>query len=405
MARKKKEREVLSYEDQPIEDYQNEEKITAQLSKKSKMLVIILLVSIVIVGVIAAWNYIAPDKVGSSVGGSIAGAQAGNGFPSAIVGTKVQSGNISMLSGNFCYVSDLAFVSLNNSAGYSANRKIKYSNPALVTKGNKALVYNQGDIGFQLDEIAQTTYEGEAENKIITADIATDGSYVLVTEKEGYASKLTVFNADHTQKFAFYFSEYYVNSVSLSENGKNVVASGVSAIDGVLLSAVYVLDFSAEEPVGKLEFLDNMIFKVSFLRNGKIAAVGDTAAALIQANYQDKTDYTYNGDMLTAMAIDAYHGFALSLSRSGDGQACDIRYISGDGNADQTIPTDLKVTSLSLYGNAIGVLSKGTVLRYNHIGEKTGQWDVGVDARTLHLSSERKAYILGVSEVRTAELK
>jgi len=400
LKREKKQREVLSYEDEALEDYSKGERINAVFSQKGKIVIIILAVCVVLVGIAATWRFIAPDKIGSTISGS---GGTGNGYPTDIIGTKVQTGNIAVLNSNLAYVSDTSFVALNNYAATVANRKIKYSSPIMVSSGGYALIYNQDEIGFEIDTASELVYQGDSDDKILTGDITSGGVYALVTAKEGYASKLTVYNKDNTQRYAYYFADYYVDSVSINESGTRGVVSGVSSQYGVLTSAVYVLDFKNEEPLAKLDFQDNMIYKVAFMKNGNIAAIGDSSASLISSDYQSKTDFTYDGDMLTAMEIDSDNGFALSLSRSGDGRTCSIQYISQDGY-DTTIDSDLQITSIGLYGQAIAVLSKETITVYNRNGEKMGEYNAGVDAKSIELTSEKYAYVLGISQIRAVQI-
>ena len=97
MKREKKQREVLSYEDEALEDYSKGERINAVFSQKGKIVIIILAVCVVLVGIAATWRFIAPDKIGSTISGS---GGTGNGYPTDIIGTKVQTGNIAVLNSN-----------------------------------------------------------------------------------------------------------------------------------------------------------------------------------------------------------------------------------------------------------------------------------------------------------------
>lgn len=401
MKRKnKKERDVLSYDDAPIEDYDKGEKFKINLSRKGKTVAVILIVCVLAVVIAAVWNQIAPNKIGTS----LFGGGSGQGYPADIEGSNIQTGNIDVINGNLAYVSDTSFVVLNKSANPIVNRKLKFSKPTMAVNESHAVIYDLGGTGYRIDNVSETKYEGNTDGNILTADINSGGTYALVTEKSGYNSKLTVYNNDNTQKFAYYFADYYIDSVSLNESGNKAVLSGISSQNGAIISAVYVLEFTREEPVAKLEFNDNLICKVSFMNNGNIAAVGDSASYLINSNYQDKSEYLYDGKTLTSVAADRYNGFAIALSNSGDGRACDIRYISSEGS-EKTIPANLTVLSMNLYGNSVGVLSKGGVLTmYNHNGEQTGAWDVGSDARAISLSSESYVYVLGVSELRAYKL-
>ena len=65
-----------------------------------------------------------------------------------------------------------------------------------------------------------------------------------------------------------------------------------------------------------------------------------------------------------------------------------------------------RIEAISVSGGTVGVLAGNqAVFRDYTTGMELGQADAGSDAKSLALASERKAYILGVSEVREAEIE
>lgn len=394
-----KKREKLSMEDAPIEEYESSEK--THINKKMRPVIIILALLIFAVAVAATWNIISPNNVGNNIFSS----SFGEGYPVSIKGTNVETGNITLLSNNFAYVSDSYFMVLSDSAGVNAERRLKYANPTIISKDSRAIVYDRGGKGFQVDTVKESTYSGEMENNIISADLHSSGMYAFITEKDGYTSKLTVFNSNNTQKFAYYFSDYYMSCVSISNDGKKAAVSGVSAKDGELISVIYVLDFSREEPLLKAEVNNNMFLAIKVLDNGNICVVGDKATSIFYSDYKNRVDYDYEGGLLTAFQTDANKGAVLSVSPSGDGKSCDIKCIPQTGSSQRTFNTDLQITAMSLNGDNIGVLSQGQITLYNQNGNKLGAWDAGLDARSICLQSSNFAYVLGVSEIRTCKLQ
>ena len=47
-----------------------------------------------------------------------------------------------------------------------------------------------------------------------------------------------------------------------------------------------------------------------------------------------------------------------------------------------------------------GVLSSGKIYTYSDLGEETGSYDAGNDAKKILVYSNSQAYVLGVSEIR-----
>lgn len=390
----------ISYEDRSFDEFESDTAHRSTISKKTKAVITILLLCMVAVIVVAGWQNLSPDRLAGSVEKNFLENGKGDGFPSPLVGTKVNNGNIKRWDKNLAYVSDTSFVVLNSSGSKLLDRQISYSDPVIVTKGNYCLIYNLGGLGFEINTMGDTIYKGDIKSNLLSADINTRGEYAVLSETDGYLGKLTVFNPDNSQKYAYYFSDYYPSTVSINEDGTLAAVAGVSSKDGVLHSVLYVLDFKSAEPKAMLEFDDNLIYTVSFMDNGNIAVVGDSSASIVKANYSDKQTISYDKLMLTAYDIDMYNGIALSLSRSGDGHSCNLLYIDKNGNAGEPITTDLKITSISMYGDRIGVLSGEELRTFYKNGSEGAKTSAGVDAKAICMDSENSAYILGISEIR-----
>lgn len=376
-----------------------------KISGKTKAVVAILALCMVAVIVAASWNHIAPEKLlGNLEAGMLSNGKGGN-YPVGIVGTSVDNGNFSMLMDNISYVSDTSFVAINDTAKEVFNRQLSYTAPIHINNGEYSLIYNLGGKGYQVDTTRETALKEQTEDNIITADITQKGVLAIVTEDKGYLSKLTVYNADNSQKYSYSFSEYYVTGVSVNEDGNSAVVIGASTENGTITSAVYVLDFKKQEPTAVLKFTDNLIYRVKFFDNGSIGCIGEDALEIISSNYTDFKEYSYNGSMLTQFKIDTGSGVALSLSRSADGRSCDLVYINKYGDVVSETSTGMKISGMDVYGDKIAVLSYGSVYVFSRSGKKYDvELSAGVDAKAIVLASESKAYLLAVSEIRVIDL-
>ena len=63
-------------------------------------------------------------------------------------------------------------------------------------------------------------------------------------------------------------------------------------------------------------------------------------------------------------------------------------------------PVARKVTSIGYNNGVAGILSSGRIYTYSDLGEETGAYDAGNDAKKILLYSNSQAYVLGVSEIR-----
>ena len=393
---KLKNREMLSYEDEPIEKYGREEYVQIPAAVKIKTAVIILITAAVAVLGYGLWRYISPDNLS----GSLSSANVkGDGFPVKITGKSVNNSDIAIINNNFAYISDTQFQVINASGGIVVDKRIKYSSPSMVSGGNYCLIYDTEGTGYQIETTTETVFEGNAEDTIYSAEIIADGSYAILSKKDGYTSKLTVYDNNHQKKYAYSFSECYAVSISLSEDASKAVVCGLDAMKGGIISRVYVLDFTEEEPAAKIDFTEITTYKVRFLKNGNIALVGDNSSMIITNDYQNKYEFTYNGYNLINSVINE-EGMVLALSPFRDGKSCEIWNISQNGSVN-TIKTGIDITAMDTYKENVAILGNNQISLFNTVQEKLIKvYDVGIDVRNILYVDDDTTYLLCTSEIR-----
>lgn len=417
MKRKANKREMLSYEDKPIEEYEREErkreleKATKQKNKadknsilpkgKLKIMVIIGILLVVVVTILGLWKYIAPNSLKSSIFSS---AIQGNGFPIDIQGHSVDESDICILNNNFAYLSDTQFQVINASGGVVKDKRIKYASPAMKSSGDYCIIYDREGNGFEISTSTETITEGQVDDDIFSADINKKGAYAIISKKTGYTAKLTAFGNDNKQKYAYYFSECYATSVSINEASNKAVVCGLYSDKGKVMSRIYVLDFSKEEPVAKIDLSGEVIYCVSFMSNGNIAAVGETSSVIITSDYKNKFDFTYNDYNIRGKII-TDDSIVLSMSPFTDGRSCELWRITQSGFSNVT-QTPLAISSMTVKGNVAAVLSNNKISTYN-LSTQTGlfEYDAGIDAQSLLLTDDNIAYVIGISEIRKIKIK
>ncbi|MEE0929821.1 MAG: DUF5711 family protein [Acutalibacteraceae bacterium] len=399
-----KDREMLSYEDKPIEEYERDEnkKEKKNFFKDSKVKAVIIIAVLLLVAVsgFGMWKYISPDVLQGSV---VSSKIKGEGFPVEIKGKNVKGSDICTLNNNFAYISETQFQVLNASGGLVVDKRIKYASPALASSGNYSIIYDREGSDYEIQSSSGTIYEGNVEDDIFTATIQKNGAYAILSKKAGYTAKMTIFNKDNSQKYAYYFSECYATSVSLNSDTTKAVVCGLDAKDGSVISKVYVLDFSKEEPVAKIEFNNSTIYSVSFLSNGNIAAIGDQSAMIITSDYQNKYEFTYNGYNLTSKKI-TDDKIYLSLSPFEDGKSCEIWSISQNGIT-TTTKTGVAITSMDINSNIVAVLCNNKIRTFNTLTEEAlYEYDAGIDAKSILFVNRNTVYVVGTSEIRTVQI-
>ena len=403
--RKTSDRDVISYEDMPLDDYEQEKTdISPDSVKKILIGVCIALAAGLIVFAFANRDNLTWDNISNWWTYDVLG-NAGNGYPVNLIGAEVKSGNFAVNQGHVAYASDTSFITLNSTGSEIANVQLRYSKPVMKSSGNRFLTYGIGTTGYQIQDFDGMLYSGEAEGAIYTADITSNGVYGIVTEGSGYLSILYVFNSNNNRIYKYSFSEYYINSITLNSDGSGCVACGISSDNGAVKTGVYVLDFTKEEPVSQYSINGDTIVDSDYLNDNRVVLVGQSSSYIIKRGEENYVTVTYDGKTLANYCFNPdTNSFALALSKSGDGRSCVIEIYNDNGEKTSSIDTDYGAESISLYKGTVAILDGNTAYGFNSEGTQLYSCDTGTGSKRLILTSDNTAYVLSVNQVRFFDL-
>ncbi len=392
-------RKYMSYEDVPLEDYRDEEPMPENLTKRFLKMFLILFLSVVAVLALMNIEKLTPDNIAHWFQYDLLGKSEGDGYPTGFSGSAVNNGNFDLISGVPVYCSDTSIAVLNNNAGVYQDEQHSYAAPVLSVNGGYAIVYNLNATGFTVLKRDSIVYSSSVKQKILSADVSSNGIYGILTRSDDYLAKLTVYRTDNLEKYTYSFADYYMNKVSVNKDGSRAVLTGVSARNGGLISVIYVLDFTQDNYMQKYEVDDTFIYDIRFLDNGNAFAVGNNKSFYININDGGKTDIGYDSRTLTAYTIKRDQGAVLSLSYNPDGRECDIVSFNKDGSRDSEISTGKKIISLDMRGNERAILCPDSIIVYDREGSVKGTSAADTDARKIVYCDYNTFYVLGKSRI------
>ena len=174
------------------------------------------------------------------------------------------------------------------------------------------------------------------------------------------------------------------------------VLSGISALDGVEISALYVLDFTMDKP---LHFIEpegnNIIYDVSYLNDKYACVIGRSACYSLNTYSGEITAADYDGRVLTGFDINTdTDTYTISLSNSGNGRNCDIISFNSAGKQDSSFNVDEKIVDLSTYKGNVALLTNSSVMLYSKDGNKKSEKELNSDPHSVVLYTSSDAYIL-----------
>lgn len=397
---KRSHREVLTYEDMPLEEREDEE-LDNPVRKKSyskKRIITVSIIILLLFGIVFyAFNSdkLSVHNIANFFRYGVFNGQSDESFPLDIKGESISAGNFMRMGQDICYSSDTKTQLLNNYGRTIFSAQHAFINPVLTINKDGALIYNLGGTGYQLIDKEGESFMEEMKDDILVADYSDSGVYAIVTESGGYLSKLYVYNEKHEQIFAYSFADYYVTSVSVNSSGTKAVVSGISALNGINISALYVLDFTKDTPLYFFELENNFIYEVEYITDKYACAIGRSSSYSLNTYNGELAATEYEGKALTAYDINKdTKTFSLSLSGSGDGRNCDIVSFTAAGKEDKRFTVDERIIDISTFKGRVALLTNDSVLLYSKDGNSVSSKELKSDPHSVVLYTSSDAYIL-----------
>ncbi len=392
-------RAVLSYEQLPLDDYDQNAGDKEKANKKSlsyKKIIIAVMVLILLVAIV----FVVFSRF-SCAGCSSYNLTSAN-FPLSLKGSLVANGNFDTYSGGFAYVSDTHYVVCDNNGEEKFNSQVSFNEPVLKLNYNgTSVVYDLGGYAYSLYSEEGLAYTGRTEAKMYLADVTPDMKFATVTESHDYKAKLSVYSNTETPLYGYSFEEYYITAMALNSDATGAVACGVTAENGIEKSVVYVFDFTEEKPLAFHEISGDIVFDCDYLGDGSVCVIGENASYIINGkNFSKLTKNSYSQMTLVSYDINTdTEELLLSLSRSGDGRNCTIQSISKSGSLNAQLVTDYAATFTSSYKNRVAISDKANIYLYSQNGELLSTVKAAGDSRQVRLVSPDAAVCLGLKDI------
>ena len=334
----------------------------------------------------------------------ITGTGEGDGYPVAITGSSVSEGNFLSAEGNAVALSDTALTILGPSGQELFSQRHSYNQPILKAASGQYLLYNQNSTGYMVVSGTQLHLESSTEQDILAGAIAPNGRFALATQGADGATDVTVYLATGEEQFTYSFAQDYVTALALNADGTWAMVCSVRAQGGQLVSKVTVFDLNSPTPAAEFESQDNLLLAAYWGENGMLYAVGDSALLRARSGELSFSEYGYQGRTPTAFQFAGGQCY-LSLSAYEHAGACTLLVFRGLEEPVQA-QAEERIVSLSVSGGTVGaLLDQQLVLFDAATGQELARAEAGSDAKSIALSSESAAYVLGVSEIRRLQVR
>lgn len=347
------------------------------------------------------WDTLAPSELLDWIDQKVTGGEGGSGFPVSISGNTVVA--LSPVKSGAGILTDTSLLLIDANGAETMRRSHTYARPLLKTSGDYMLLAELGGTRFQLETRKETIFSGTTDNAIRSAAVSPDGLVAVVTAStKSYLSELLIFDKAGKEIFHWYSAELMAADVALRRDGKQVAVIGLSTEKGAMKSTLLVLDVKTGEkdPIASYSGTEVMLFDVSFLTDGRVAAVGDTAAWLFSPDKENPACATvsFEDRELLGYAV-GENGLAVALRHYGTREDGELLMVDAAGTITGTQPFEGDFRHLAADGKAFYLLTASHLYRAE-AGAFTDKKEIPSDGLMVS-SLKGDALVLGLTALQT----
>ena len=242
------------------------------------------------------------------------------------------------------------------------NEGSEFTNPRVTCSNSSALVFDQGRRTYSIYNSFVKLYTEKTEYPIALADMAENGSYLIVTKSKLYNSVVKIYDQNYNQT-GEYSKNDTVISASMSDNGRHAAILSVSVHGGKSSAELDILDCKKSEIVAQGVFDNVMPYMCKFLSDDRIAVFSDGKFSVVNKKADTVYEYTYPSEVENIDISD--WGFAILFSPTDvTGEKILETY---DNNGKRTFIKNIKdnVRDIKLGEGYIYILKSNEILRIN----------------------------------------
>ena len=378
-----------------VKDIQEYRKEKRKKEKKRTAIKVIIAVAAVILVVTFVALY--ETIFGESILLSLGLVEAPKGYPVAITGGTPK--NVVAFDEDVALITDTEVMVYNEYGTLALQSGHNSTNPCVRTNQNRGIIYDVGYYSYTLLNGTSIVSSGEHDHQIISANVASNGSYALVSASSKYLTELIVRTKNNTQIASWKSVNSYINAVAFSEDSTRVAATGLYSEDGLAKTTLRILDLKNEQNpiVSDNEFLGSATIAMTYLDNGNILLLCDDRAIITDPNGKSLFNYVYTGT-LYYYNLNRYGAFIVCEKE--DEYTATMLYDAKNAGASIKVSKQFKTAEHN--ANQVYILENDVLKVYDHNFNLTGEHKDLTDAIGIACGKE-DTFLLTFSQIAQIE--
>ena len=175
------------------------------------------------------------------------------------------------------------------------------AHPVLLTGNKYLMMYDEGGTSYSLYTTIGRVYRTNAENIIQCAAVNDQGFHAVATRSQESKYCVTLYDASF-RRIAQYYRDTYVTGLALQSDGELLailsITSEGSSLRGMLTIGHVGTDLTMDVSIG-----DQIPLAASFMENGMLAVVTDSAVLLVDENGVTQKSVSLSSMLLSCMSF------------------------------------------------------------------------------------------------------
>lgn len=262
-------------------------------------------------------------------------------------------------------LSDRSLEVYNSSGRLVASKPLGLQQNALLSAGNRLMVYEQGGYELEIFTGTASTYKTRTQQPIYTAVLSKSGLFARSTAAVGYQSQVEVIDLQGRILLEWVSYEGIATSLDLDDDWGLCTIGTISSDDGLMLSTVSCYRLNDGKSIWDTEIAGEMLLAVKLYSGGKAVAVTDRSVVYIGENGDIASSITHDGLPIRAFVTDETGITAVALGDYAFGHGMQLLLVNEYGRIVARKPVDHAVFDLALHNNEVLAMSAGWVMRYD----------------------------------------
>ncbi len=276
------------------------------------------------------------------------------------------------------------------------NTRLGFRKPMLTANKQYVMAYDSGGSGILVVDSFSVLFEATMDNDIITADMSENGSLVVVTEGDGYLSKIYVYDSSFKEVYNYKSLNRYVLDAALSPKGDCLAVSCMNLDGADTVSEILYFKLSEEAMQWSVSFEDEPCVDLTIKGDGSICGLFEWGMVSLNRKGKERGRFDLQNQTLQcySMKDSSVNVFVLSAAENGDGTV----WVCNEKGAEMyQVPLDFYVRKVDYVQGYVAVLGNQIGRVYTRKGKELWQ---DTPERAVDIMLMGKSTVVVVSDMK-----